>query len=336
MAITYHLPLSQWYFDTTSMWTLDYPPLFAWFEFCLAHLASLVDSRILALVPEPVVLSSVRYFQRASVMVSDLALLAAAWSFVHTIPNDEAAPTTATRHAALSTRAVSVRPSLLPAHAQPSSTAAAASAAAHSSWRVELQHWAVLLPLVFSAGLFIVDHVHFQYNGMLLALLIYACSLVRQGRNLAAGVAFAVLLNAKHLFLYLAPAFTVYLWRHYCSDVRYIAAAPSGSASSGTSRRAQTLGETCSSEPAPRIDDYDDHLWHAGSFRPLRLVALGACVAGVFALSLGPLLAVGGLPQLAQLKERLFPFGRGLLHAYWAPNVWALYAAADRALVFGE
>lgn len=104
---------------------------------------------------------------------------------------------------------------------------------------------------------------------------------------------FAVLLNFKHIYLYVAPAYFVYLLRCYVFS----------SNEDGTLR------------------------WR--SFSILRLLGLGVIVIAVFTVSFGPFVILG---QVEQVLSRLFPFKRGLCHAYWAPNFWALYNLADKVL----
>lgn len=153
--------------------------------------------------------------------------------------------------------------------------------------------WVAALGLFLSPGLMIIDHIHFQYNGMMYGLLLLSLLLAApqhgDSGKLASGILFAVLLCFKHIYLYLAPAYFIFLLRGYCLDPH--------------------------------------RFW---IIRWKETVMLGAGVVGVMGGVTAPWVYWN---QLGALGGRLFPFSRGLTHAFWAPNIWALYSFADRILI---
>ncbi|SPQ95507.1 Alpha-1,3-glucosyltransferase [Plasmodiophora brassicae] len=171
LAITSSLPISQWYTESTSEWTLDYPPFFAWFEYVLAQFAGLVDPAMLVISAEPYASPLTIVFQRLSVVVTDFMLIVAVALYCRSMENDSGTPS---------------------------------------------NRFIVLVVTITNAGLIIVDHIHFQYNGFLLGILVLSVYFIVKGRDLAAGITFAMLLNFKHIFAYVAPLYFVYLLRHYC------------------------------------------------------------------------------------------------------------------------
>ncbi|KAB1272138.1 putative dolichyl pyrophosphate Glc1Man9GlcNAc2 alpha-1; 3-glucosyltransferase [Camelus dromedarius] len=188
LAITHSLPISQWYYEATSEWTLDYPPFFAWFEYALSHVAKYFDQEMLNVHNLNYSSSRTLLFQRFSVIFTDALFVYAVYECCKCIEGKKAG------------KELTEKPKFI-----------------------------LSVLLLWNFGLLIVDHGSIRWN----------------------------------------------------------------------------------------------------SFSFVRLISLGLIVFLVSALSLGPFLALNQLPQLF---SRLFPFKRGLCHAYWAPNFWALYSALDKVL----
>lgn len=123
------------------------------------------------------------------------------------------------------------------------------------SLREKKRNFVIASSIALSPGFFIIDHIHFQYNGFLFAFLVLSLVEARLGNYRRCAFWFAVLLCLKHIFLYMAPAYFMYLLSAFCLKRRKI----------DTSK---SFGEN--------------------------------------------------------VKQ---------VHAYWAPNFWALYSFVDRILI---
>jgi alpha-1,3-glucosyltransferase len=288
LAITLQLPLSEWYFDDMdggTVHTLDYPPAFAFFEYLLSH--------------NP---------------IADVLRLAGDRCF-ELLPDSDNTPSEACiayqRGTVIASDVV---------------LWAGAYLACQSVYHKRPPTFIVssFLLIVFNPGLLWLDHIHFQYNGMLLGVLLASLGCFMMANNvkaaeqaasaaatttgpdgsfftaydfytLSGAALYALLLNLKHLYLPLAPLFFCYLLERYCLSPR----------------KKRLL---------------------------VRKFLLLALVTGTtLLLPWVPFLLVdpdNPSQQVFQILSRLFPFGRGLLHDYWAANVWAIYALANRVFQF--
>lgn len=179
-----------------------------------------------------------------------------------------------------------------------------------------------------------VDHIHFQYNGILLGILLWSIVAAREVRaaelllsyryTLTALILLPGQLTSLRLSVRRPPQLQAHLHLSRSSLLRLSAA----SALLHAERKCVIPWSL------PACLQIADVLSNSPTeFSTDRLVELGVIVVAVFAISFGPFILTGGLPQVKQIFSRLFPFQRGLNHAYWAGNVWALVSLVDRILV---
>ncbi|CAG98535.1 dolichyl-P-Glc:Glc1Man(9)GlcNAc(2)-PP-dolichol alpha-1,3-glucosyltransferase [Kluyveromyces lactis] len=250
LAITNKLPLNKWYVESTSQWTLDYPPFFAYFEWFLSQFVpkSVAEDGCLDIVKVGSFGLPTIIFQRITVILSELVLYAALQVFINTSDISE-----------------------------------------------KSANFVVASSIVLSPGLLIVDHIHFQYNGFLFGILISSIVAAKNKRYILCAAFFSIALCFKHIFLYLAPAYFVFLLRAYVLDFSSF-----------------------------KFRSYKDLI---SIVQWSNLLKLASVVMGIFSLAFLPFITTW-----QQLLARLFPFSRGLTHAYWAPNVWAVYSFTDKVL----
>uniref|UniRef100_F1L090 Alpha-1,3-glucosyltransferase n=1 Tax=Ascaris suum TaxID=6253 RepID=F1L090_ASCSU len=248
MAITYNLPMRQWYYENTSKWTLDYPPLFAYFELALAKVAKVIVPSALIIQKEHFISPQLLLFHRFSVIVCDI---------VYVIANGFLA-----------------------------NSLILCGVCGENSKKCAVGGCILLMA---NASLILVDNVHFQYNGILTAILLFSLAFAIRGQLLVAASLFCVLLNMKHIYAYYAIAYVIFYLLAYI------------------------------------FTSFDRFVFS-------RATKLAIAMWIPFFISFGPFLYVGGAKIFAQILSRLFPFQRGLTHAYWAPNLWAIYNFVDLGL----
>jgi len=298
LEVTSALPRSAWYVNGTDndlqYWGLDYPPLTAWHSLAMGTAALAVRPSLVELgASRGAEAPKDRAFMRATALLSDCtvlvpALLLAAWASLPRGPLGRQAG----------------RPAL-------------------SGWMPT----AVALPLLSAPGLLLIDHGHFQYNGVSLGLAVAAGAAMALSRPGSGGLAlrvasaglFSAALSYKQMLLFLAPAAFV---AHLAAALRGVRSArglllaAAEVAAVGAAVLASTAAVWLPLCGGTGPDD--------ATAATALVEAAGERAAGALSVAVGPRCALTLLAALG----RVFPFGRGLFE----DKVASLWCALEPAL----
>ncbi|KAG3004353.1 hypothetical protein PC119_g15647 [Phytophthora cactorum] len=167
MEITINLPISDWYFNTTSndllYWGLDYPPLTAYVSYLFGRVAHVTEPAMVELTTSRGYESATsKVLMRKSVLLCDIALfIPAIYSVARAIYGNE-------------------------------------------QWT---RRMSFLLLVLLQPAILLIDHGHFQYNNVCLGFTALGVALILQGHEFLGSICYCLALNFKQMALYYAPAF---------------------------------------------------------------------------------------------------------------------------------
>ena len=251
-AITTSLPIREWYTNNLNIWTLDYPPLFAYMEYILGIISKLFDPNITNINLINYKSKICKYYMRCTVLIGDFLL------------------------------GYSIKKLCF-------------------SLNLNKKKCAILIGSILCfAGLVIVDNIHFQYNSILFSIFFLSINSIINDNLIKGAFYYTISLCMKHIFIYMAPAYFLYY-------LKYL------------------IFQNLINKPLKVIKD---------TFLILITIIF------TILISFSPFIYIcykdNSIDQLIHIKNRLFPFQRGLLHSYWAPNFWALYSFIDKILLFND
>uniref|UniRef100_S4RXN8 Alpha-1,3-glucosyltransferase n=1 Tax=Petromyzon marinus TaxID=7757 RepID=S4RXN8_PETMA len=173
--ITLNLPIREWYFNSTRndllYWGLDYPPLTAYHSLLCGYVARWFDRRWVELGE-----SRGHEGMEHKMFMRATVMLADVLVFIPAV-------------------------------------VLCCLWGARDSWRRKKAFPIIVstLSTLLYPGIILIDHGHFQYNGVSLGLSLWASLALLHGRPLLASVAFCLSLTYKQMQLYHAPAFFCFL-----------------------------------------------------------------------------------------------------------------------------